>query len=233
MSAAIAADDVRAPVWQIGLWPPDRNLLERTNPRVRRSIVFRVLGAQEISPVVVEPAVGPANDAVFTDGVFACTWPGCSRGKAQPFPSARQLANHRFAAHGIRSTNEESMARQARRDKKRALVAQAKPPEYIDEAKIREQVELRFPINLPPDVRRGALDPGDREHIRRRLCFMISSTLTKELKREPALICVAIAEIAAAGLAPVGLNARKIDPANMPFAHAPDIRSKTGRRTKR
>lgn len=130
---------------------------------------------------------------------FPCTYPGCARGYAHPMESAKQLANHRFAAHGIRSTNEESIARQQRRDKHRAEDLGA-APEYIDRERIREQVSISLPS--PRIARDGELNPGEREYIRRRLSHLISQALPAEIRRNPAEICVAIAEICAAGLTP-------------------------------
>jgi hypothetical protein len=195
MSATLAA----APnsLFQTAFWPPDRELSFARLAR-RRSV------SEGVQPASV--ASGERSTATSRKlENFPCSWPECARGAASPFPSAAQLANHRFAAHGIRSTNEDSIRRQERRDKKRALSKET-VPEYIDASKIRADVQKRFTLNLPRSTRNGALDAGDREHVRRRLCYLITVELQRELKRAPAELCVAIAELAAMGLAPSGLQ---------------------------
>lgn len=132
---------------------------------------------------------------------FPCTWPGCHRGPANPFSGAGRLANHRFAAHGIRSSNEESIARQARRDRKRAQVKGTPPPEYIDVEVIEAAVKQFLPINMPPQIREGNLDLGEREQLRRRLCHFLVRWMY-EFRRTPADIAVAIVQMGACGFAP-------------------------------
>src|SRR5579884_2687110 len=135
MSAALvdafaASHDERV-IWQLALWPPDRAVPFTRLPRSRS---MRVL----LHPVIVQ---APAQILEAATGTYPCTWPGCARGPHDPFPSAARLANHRFAAHGIRSSNEESIARQARRDRKRALAKGTPAPEYIDVTLIRTAVQ--------------------------------------------------------------------------------------------
>lgn len=187
-------------IWQLALWPPDRAVPFARTARVRHLQVV-------VHPVMVQSASQP----VAAPGTFPCTWPGCSRGPLEPFPTAAQLANHRFAAHGIRSSNEESIARQTRRDRKRALERGTPPPEYIDVVMIRASVQQFLPIKLPPEIREGALDAGEREQIRRRLCYHVQQWM-HEYRRAPADITVAIAQIAASGLTPTGLAARVLNP---------------------
>ncbi len=115
--------------------------------------------------------------------------------------SSPQLANHRYSAHGIRSTNEESIARQQRRDKHRAERLGA-APEYINPAQIREVVSTRYPAQIT-DLQHGALEPGERDYVRRRLAHFIAQSMPREIRRTPAEICLAVAEIAASGLEPI------------------------------
>lgn len=205
-SAATSDDSL---IWQLAFWPPDIPITlveDRHQYRHRhlRLVVSQALAVAHVAPIVlVEPAVAP--------GTFPCTWPGCSRGYANPFESGTRLANHRFAAHGLRSSNEESIARQARRDRQRAIIKGTPAPEYIDIDVIQSGVKEFLPINLPSDVRDGALDAGEREHLRRRLCFHILQWM-REFRRSPAHLAVSVAQIAAAGLKPTGLAARVLDP---------------------
>jgi hypothetical protein len=115
--------------------------------------------------------------------------------------SATQLANHRFAAHGIRSTNEQSIARQQRRDRHRAQRLGA-APEYIDPIRIRQLVGAAFPAPAGASVRDGPLDLGEREYVRRRLAHLVGTALLAEVRRRPGEICLAVAELAASALAP-------------------------------
>jgi hypothetical protein len=132
---------------------------------------------------------------------YPCTYPGYARGPEFPMGSATRLANHRFATHGIRSTNEESIKRQQRRDKHRAEERGA-APEYIDRERIREQVGKAFPGPTSLQVFAGSLNPGEREYVRRRIAHLVAEALPREIRRAPAEICLAIAEIAAAALTP-------------------------------
>lgn len=141
------------------------------------------------------------KEAVHLIDGYPCTYPGCARGPHHPMESATQLANHRFAAHGIRSTNEESIARQVRRDRQRFKELGA-APEYIDPVHIRQTVGQKFPAPAGVCISDGPLTPGDREHLRKRLSHFIGTALACELRRAPAEICLAVAEIAASALAP-------------------------------
>lgn len=193
VTALLDASDASSPtVWQLGFWPPDRDV--------------RAVARKPRARIVI---VAPEH---VTDHAYACTYPGCARGPENPFEEEKSLASHRFAAHGIRSTNAESVARQQRRDKIRARKRGAPPPEYIDPETIRVQIAALFPINLGPNTRAGELDLGDREHVRRRLCYLITQELKREIRRSPAEICVTIAQLAAGALAPLGISAKQINP---------------------
>lgn len=204
-------------VWQLALWPPDIPVpFERIARRRHLELVVNnTLVVQQAAPVViVEQAPVP--------GTFPCTWPGCARGVANPFETGGRLANHRFAAHGLRSSNEESIARQARRDRQRAQAKGTPPPEYIDVEAIEAAVKQFLPINMPREVRDGSLDAGEREQLRRRLCYFVQQWML-EYRRTPAQLTVSIAQIAASGLQPTGLAARIIEPEKA-FENAPRAR---------
>lgn len=211
-AAALTNDD--SLIWQLALWPPDLPVALEQGSRRRhlQLVVAETLVLQHVAPlVIIESPPAP--------GTFPCTWPGCSRGPSNPFESGARLANHRFAAHGLRSSNEESIARQARRDRKRALTKGSPPPEYIDVDAIELGVKQYLPINLPREVREGALDAGEREQLRRRLCHFVLQWM-REYRRTPAQLAVSIAQIAASGLQPTGLAARVLEP-DKAFENAP------------
>jgi hypothetical protein len=212
MSAALL--DTPAVVVQRAFWPPDLEIDVTQRPRRRTSVVALMMRMQ----VAVSGRVDLSRP--FTIPKYYCTYPDCPRGVEHPFDEAAQLANHRFAAHGIRSTNEESIKRQQRRDRKRAL-EKGVAPEYIDATHIRSEVKALLPINLQPGTKLGAIDAGDREYVRRRICQAVLS-LARELHREPAELTIAIAQVAASGLKPTGLSAKKINAAG---ALAPAPRS--------
>lgn len=189
-------------VWQMAFWPPDREFVLDVPRRAWAPKLVARLTFLELTLIERERETLVTQAPAEIEGIYPCTYPGCSRGPMQPFETAGRLANHRFAAHGIRSTNEDSIRRQERRDKARSREL-GSAPEYIDRNRIRDAVATRFPIKLPPAVRSGGLDIGEREYVRRRLCQMVSSALVREISREPAEICIAIAELAASGLEPV------------------------------
>lgn len=199
---AAALQDGEHYIWQLALWPPDKAVPFVRLPRTRHLRIVQTV----LAPVVALPIPPARTSGVELQvGAFACTWPGCDRGPQQPFLTTARLANHRFAAHGIRSSNEESIARQRRRDKKRAAATGAPPPEYIDPVAIRGAVHHFLPMNLPAPTRSGALDPGDYELLRRRLCYFVTHEWMRELRRAPGEIVVALAHLAARGLVPARL----------------------------
>lgn len=207
MSADFASS--RAVVLQLALWPPHREIVLNSRRSYAPRLVAR-LQILELTILTLERQTG-GDDASF--GNYPCTYPGCARGVRHPMESAKQLANHRFSAHGIRSTNEESIKRQERRDKHRAEERGA-APEYIDRMRIREEVGRAFPVSSSLGLCDGSLNPGEREYVRRRLAHLVAEALPREIRRSPAEICLAVAEIAAAALTPTYpkiVEARKAD----------------------
>jgi hypothetical protein len=182
--------------WQLAFWPPDREIVVYSKRPWAPRIVAR-LQILELTVLTLERLTAE----IEAPSDYPCTYPGCARGPAHPMESATQLANHRFAAHGIRSTNEESIKRQQRRDKHRAE-ERGIAPEYIDRAHIRSLVGTALPAPAGATITDGALNPGEREHVRRRLVHFIGTALPREVHRSPAEICLAVAEIAAAALVP-------------------------------
>ena len=207
----MSATVIESFVVQRAFWPPDREI-PLVKPK-RRSIAALFTHRASVTEKILHSIRGGVAS-------FYCTYPDCPRDMRMPFDSAANLANHRFAAHGIRSTNEQSIQRQQRRDKKRAL-EKGLAPEYIDQKLIRSEVTTLLPINLQPNTKLGQIDAGDREYVRRRLC-QTALALFKELHREPAELVIAFAQIAASGLKPMGLSAKKI---NATGALAPAPRS--------
>jgi hypothetical protein len=181
----------RAVFWQLAFWPPNREIV--VSERRAVSGVAARLQILELHVLTLQRSTieGPES--------YPCTYPGCARGNNHPFGTSGHLGNHRLAAHGIRSTNEESIRRQERRDRNRAKEL-GPAPEYIDRAHIREVVSHALPALR--EARQGELDAGDREHVRRRLSHFVGKELPRELRRAPAEICLAVAEIAASGLTP-------------------------------
>jgi hypothetical protein len=185
-------------VLQLAFWPPDKAIFAVAKrawaPRLNERIAVL-----ELAVLQIDRNAG-ASPAAYESSIYPCTYPGCARGAAHPMESATQLANHRFAAHGIRSTNEQSIKRQERRDKHRAQELGA-APEYIDRTRIRSQIGALYPVTTQ-GVKSGALNPGEREYVRKRLANFIAIVMPREVRRAPAEICIAIAEIAASALTP-------------------------------
>lgn len=135
----------------------------------------------------------------LAQGTYPCTMPDCTRGPEHPFSDAGTLGNHRFTAHGIRSTNHESVARQARRDRvrvERAVADNPKPPTVLRTA---------------TGINAGPLDPGEREHLRRKVLVNIG-VWSKEFRRAPKEVAAALFALCLDGLRPPTSNGRRIDP---------------------
>jgi hypothetical protein len=143
-------DASRAVFWQLAFWQPDREIIitskRQVAPRIRARIAILELAVITMDRKAAVHAAG-----------YPCTYPECH---SPLWPTAAQLANHRFAAHGIRSTNEESIARQQRRDRQR-FQQLGTAPEYIDRARIRKTVGAKFPAPAGVAISDGPLNPGD------------------------------------------------------------------------
>ena len=143
-----------------------------------------------------------------------CTSPGC----LSEFETAFGLAKHRSGVHGIRSERLTSQQRHERRDRASAL---------------EETAWLRkcFP-GQTQDFRIGALDPGEREYVRRRLVWVICLDLAAALRRDPAEICVIIADLFVDSLRGTGLAELSLNPEHSMTEVATTRRRlhKTGRR---
>ena len=134
-------------------------------------------------------------------GTYPCTIPACKRGVDAPFDNAGALGNHRFTAHGIRSTNHESIARQARRDRdreERKLEANPKP------------VVVSIKPN-PNGPKVGPLDRGEREQLRKKAVVCIG-LWAREFARTPSDVASALFEMCLSGLQPPKSAGHHVDP---------------------
>ncbi len=122
------------------------------------------------------------------DGSYPCTFPGCKRGPEDPYLNFVHLASHRTTAHGIRSTNVESLARQARRDRLRGE---------------QEAAKAQAAGNGAP-LRNDALDRGEREMLRKRI-DLVCQTYAREIRKPIAEVYRALLELAGEDMSrPIG-----------------------------
>lgn len=198
-------------VVQLAFWLPHREI-DVTVAARRRA---RLETAAQMLVATIAALTLSIDAAVDAHAQYPCTWPGCHRGRENPFDDTKALASHRFTAHHIRSANEDSIRRQERRDRQRARGKES--AEYIDPPQIRSAVAALLPIKLAPTVRDGPLDPGERETLRRRLCWLFS-TMPREIGRTPAEIAIAAAQLIADGLRPpstLGIKSNQQDTIKM------------------
>jgi hypothetical protein len=190
---------------QLAFWLPHREINLSAEARRRARITQQIEAAQRFIAAMVLAAANGEKFSPDGDAAYPCTWPGCHRGRDNPFTDTKALASHRFTAHHIRSANEDSIRRQERRDRQRASGKESS--EYIDPPQIRVAIQTLLPIRLTATVRDGPLDPGEREQLRRRLCWLFT-TMPKELGRTPAEIAIAAAQLIADGLRPPSLTSK-------------------------
>ncbi len=153
------------------------------------------------------------DEQAFVAQSCRCTYPACGKS----FADGSLLARHRFVAHQIRSFNADSMRRQEARDLARHLERQKNAPEEISPRIIRERLDAVYPRAA---VRPGPLDPGDREVVRRRLVYLVTTDLARELGRTPAELTVAIAQLAASALESPADRQRREDRKLQELLHA-------------
>ena len=122
-------------------------------------------------------------------GTYPCTLPNCKRGPDHPFDNAGSLGNHRFAQHGIKSTNIESLERQARRDRNKAVAAAEKSGATKPTLSTRPDASGRRP---------GPLDRGDVEALRRGFVHFMT-TWANQYRRYPKDVQAVIADLVADG----------------------------------
>ncbi|HEX3456840.1 MAG TPA: hypothetical protein VHR97_02705 [Candidatus Baltobacteraceae bacterium] len=212
--------ETHAVFWQLAFWPPDREVIVTSKRQFAPKIMARI-ATLELAVIIMD-----CKAATLPADGYPCTYPGCARGPHHPFEASGQLGNHRLAAHGIRSTNEESIRRQERRDKQRARRLGA-APEYIDPVLIREAVGAAVPPPAGLRVVPGPLTPGDREHVRKRLAHFVGIALPGEVRRSPAEICLAVAEIAASALAPAYVKVTENTRADMQYERLESLFTKS------
>jgi hypothetical protein len=124
-----------------------------------------------------DQVVPRARLTAVVEGTYPCTFSGCPRGEGDPFLNPGRLANHRSALHQIRSTNFDSVQRQARRDR------------------LREEQAANDAIAKGASPKKhGALDRGERELLRKRLVHFVAQFGT-EIQKKPDAVIQAIDEL--------------------------------------